>query len=380
MSRRSKRSKQKEKTSEINFEPNWKKAVLKFEDMNLKPELFQGILNYGFQNPTDIQSFAINPIIEHRNVVAQVYPRCGKKGAFEIGILNNIDLSNNTTQALILVPVREVALNIQDCMAKIGALITNLSVISYIGGTPIENEAQKCPHVAICTPGRCLAVIRSNLLNLQNLKMICIDDANVLLSKDFIGTINEIFKKIPSGIQTILFSNIIDNSVYDFMSKTVNDPVKISVKSEENSIQSINHFYVVCDKQNNISKLIELIQNLPIEKAVIYNNSAKIIESLKNEMNVDFHVSFLYAKMDQKSREENIRNFVEGDSKVIFGTSLISDCIDSQLYNLIFSFGLPADADEFGQRFNFGPKSKGKKASLVLLSLMKMRGKNLITL
>lgn len=377
---RSRHNRPKEKTSKIDFEPNWNEAVLKFEDMNLKPELIQGILNFGFENPTDIQSVAIKPIIEHRNVVAQAQPRCGKKGAFEIGILNNLDLSNNTTQALILVPVREIALKIQDCMTKIGTGMPNLSVISFIGGTPIAengNEAQKQPHVAVCTPGRCLALIQSHSLNLHDLKMICIDDANVLLSIDFIGTCNEIFKNIPSGIQTLLFSYIIDESVSDFISKSVNDPVKISVKTEESPIQSINHFYVLIDQQNKISKLNELINSLPIQKAVIYINSGKTIESLKNKMNVNFPVSFLNNKMNQINREENIRNFVEGDSKIIIGTSLISDCIDSRLYNLIFNFGLPAKAEEFGHRLIFGPKSKDKKGIVAVNIIDVSERKNL---
>ncbi|KAK8863502.1 Eukaryotic initiation factor 4A-II [Tritrichomonas musculus] len=337
------------------FEPNWEEHVEDFEDMNLKPELVHGIFSYGFKNPSDIQSLAIKPITEHRNVIAQAQSGSGKTGAFGIGILNNLDLTSQTTQALILAPTRELATQTHDFMTDIGNKMKNLSINLFIGGyqqAEDQAKAQRRPHVAVCTPGRAYDLIQSNSLSMQNLKMVCLDEADALLGEDFLEDIQQIFQYLPPDVQILLFSATIPQSIFNLMMDFMKDPVKILVKAEQLTLEGIHQFFVNVGETNyKLPTLIDIFGRLAIQKAVIFANSKATVDFLKEQMeNQHFVVSAIHAKMTQKDRDQIMHNFRVGASRVLIATDLIARGIDVQSVTLVFNFELPGNVETYLHR------------------------------
>lgn len=360
------------------FEANWDEHVEDFEDMNLKPELVHGIFSYGFKNPSDIQSLAIKPITLHRNIIAQAQSGSGKTGAFGIGILNNLDFTSSTTQALILAPTRELATQTHDFMTDIGTKMKDLSISLFIGGyqqAEDQAKAQRNPLVAVCTPGRALDLIESNALNLSNLKMVCLDEADALLGEDFVEDMQKILAFVPPTVQILLFSATIPSSIFDIMVQFTQDPVKILVKAEQLTLEGIHQFYVnVEETKNKLPTLVDIFGRLAIQKAVIFANSKQTVDFLKDQMEKQqFVVSAIHAKMPQKERDQIMHNFRIGASRVLIATDLIARGIDVQSVTLVFNFELPNNVETYLHRIGRSGRYGRKGIAINIVDKGEMR-------
>ena len=351
--------------------------------MELKKDLVHGIFSYGFKNPSDIQSLAIKPITLHRNIIAQAQSGSGKTGAFGIGILNNLDVTSNTTQALILAPTRELATQTHDFMTDIGNKMKDLTISLFIGGhQQVEDQAkaQRNPHVAVCTPGRALDLIESNSLNLSNLKIVCFDEADALLGEDFVEDIQKILQYVPQTVQILLFSATIPQSIFDIMIQFTQNPVKILVKAEQLTLEGIHQFYVDVGETNyKLPTLIDIFGRLAIQKAVIFANSKATVDYLKEQMeSQNFTVSAIHAKMTQKDRDQIMHNFRVGASRVLIATDLIARGIDVQSVTLVFNFELPGNVETYLHRIGRSGRYGRKGIAINIIDKTETRQLNYI--
>ncbi|OHT02781.1 ATP-dependent RNA helicase eIF4A [Tritrichomonas foetus] len=337
------------------FEPNWDERIEDFEQMELNAELVHGIFSYGFKYPSDIQTLAIHPIVQRRDIIAQAQSGSGKTGAFGIGILNNLDLSVVSTQALILSPTRELATQTHDFMSTIGKKMKNLTVELFIGGhqqSEDQAKAAQLPHVAVATPGRALDLITTGNLRCENLRLICLDEADELLGEDFVKQVQEIFSYLKPEIQILLFSATIPPSIFDVMIQFMKDPVKILVKAEKLTLEGIRQFYVnVVETSNKTPTLIDIFGRLSIQKAVIFANSKATVDFLKQEMEgQNFTVSAIHANLAQSERDRIMHQFRLGATRVLIATDLIARGIDVQQVTLVINFELPKDRESYLHR------------------------------
>ena len=329
-----------------NFAPNWDNRIENFDDMELNAELTHGIYSYGFKQPSEIQSLAIKPIIDKRDVIAQAQSGTGKTGAFSIGVLNNVDIKKRATQALLLSPTRELAGQTFDFMKEIGQKMKDLNIQLFRGGNSVSDDqesASRFPHIVIATPGRAADLIKSGHLRCENLTMIVLDEADEMLSEGFIEQVKEIFQFLNPEIQILLFSATIPPEIFEIMDQFMKDPVKILVKAEKLTLEGIRQFYVnVGESTNKLGTLLDLYQVIAIQKAVIFSNTRETVDFLKAELQArGYPVEAIHSGLTQKDRDVIMRKFRLGTLRVVVATDLLARGIDIQQITLVINFEMP---------------------------------------
>jgi translation initiation factor 4A len=338
-----------------NFVPNWSEQVTDFEQMGLRPELVHGIYSYGFKSPSDIQALAVKPIVDRRQVIAQARSGTGKTGAFGIGILNNLDLDSQTTQAFVLAPTRELATQTFDFLNAIGSRLANLRVELFIGGHRLQDDQGKAaanPHVAVGAPGRMLDLIKTGHLRCEAIQMVCLDEADELLKENFLDQTQEIFTYLTRGVQCLLFSATIPLEAFNVMEKFTQDPVKILVKAEELTLDGISQFYVnVGSADNKMPTLLDIFGRLPIQKSVIFANQRDAVDYVQRELTgAGFSVTAIHAGLQQTDRDAIMKDFRTGRTRVLIGSDLIARGIDVQQVTIVINFELPRARESYLHR------------------------------
>jgi ATP-dependent RNA helicase len=295
-------------------------VVSSFEEMNLKDSLLKGIFSYGFEAPSAIQSRAILQIINGRDTIAQAQSGTGKTATFSIGMLEVLSTATRECQAVILSPTRELATQIQSVVRALGSYM-NVSCHACIGGTNVGHDVKllaKGQHVVSGTPGRVLDVMKRRNLNVRQVKMLILDEADELLGKGgFKEQIYDIYKQLPSGVQVVVVSATLSKEVLEMTRKFTTDAVKILVKRDELSLEGIKQYYVAVEKEEwKFDTLCDLYDSLTITQAVIFCNTKKKVDWLADKMRgANFTVVAMHGDMKQDERDRIMNDFRLGQSR-----------------------------------------------------------------
>lgn len=354
-------------TSEDNLNKNEELPIFeKWDDLNLKTELLRGIYAYGFENPSAIQKQAINPIIQGGDVIAQAQSGTGKTGTFSIGILNNIDLNKRFPQALILAPTHELAKQITTVIQGLGSFMNDLSIKTLVGGSSIEDDKQNMyenpPHIIVGTPGRVHDMLNRNIINSKYIKIFALDEADEMLSHGLKTQIYNIFQFLNSDIQVILFSATLPPEIIAITEKFTRTPTKITMKTEQLSLECINQYYVALENdEHKYDTLKNLYSSISLSQCIIYANSVGRVEELYNAMKKDdFPVCCIHSSMDKSQREQAFSNFRNGSYRVLISSNVTARGIDIQQVSTVINFDIPLCVHTYLHRIGRGGRW-GKK-------------------
>ena len=334
--------------------PDTPPEIRSWDELNLKHELLRGIYAYGFEIPSEIQKKAILPIISKQDVIAQAQSGSGKTGTFSIGVLQNIDLSVNKTQALILAPTHELAKQISGVVQSLGNMLqsetleTKLIVKTLLGGTSIREDVQemreKVPHIIVGCVGRVMDMLSKGYISGMDINMFVLDEADEMLSKGFGEQIYNMFQNyFRDDIQVILFSATMPPEMLRLTSKFMRDPVKIIMKPEELNLKCIQQFYIAV--QNDMVKfetLKDLFSSISVSKCIIYCNSVRRVQELYHVMHKNgFSVCCIHSFMDKSERESVFNQFRYGDSRVLISSDITARGIDIQQVSVVINYDIP---------------------------------------
>jgi len=340
------------------IESNWNEIADNFDEMNLREDLLRGIYAYGFEKPSAIQQRAIIPCIRGRDVIAQAQSGTGKTATFSIAILQQLDLSVQACQALILAPTRELAQQIQKVVLALGDFM-QASCHACIGGTNVKedmNKLEKGAQIVVGTPGRVSDMLSRKAFNPSKIKLFVLDEADEMLSRGFKEQIHDVFTRMPYSIQVILLSATMPTDVLEVTKKFMRDPIRILVKKEELTLEGIKQFYIMVGREDwKLETLCDIYQTLTITQAVIFCNTRRKVDWLTQQMHAkDFTVSAMHGDMDQKEREVIMREFRSGSSRVLITTDLLARGIDVQQVSLVINYDLPNNRENYIHRIGRG--------------------------
>ena len=271
--------------NENNNNENKLKSFEKWDQLeNIKDELLRGIYAVGFETPSPIQQKAIIPMFEKNDVVAQAQSGTGKTGAFSVSTLNIIDITQNKTQALLLAPTRELALQTSEVITSLGEYMNGLKVQLLVGGTSVDEDIRNLknntPHIIVGCPGRTHDMMKKNHVNNSNIKLIILDEADEMLCVGFKEQVYNIFQFLNKDVQVGLFSATLPYEINSLTDKFMRNPVKILVKSEMLTLEGISQFYIALEDDNSkFSALKDLFET--ISMSGISSKSDIIITSSK---------------------------------------------------------------------------------------------------
>jgi len=343
---------------------NWDECTPTFDQMDLKEDLLRGVYAYGFEKPSAIQQRAIKPIILGRDVIAQAQSGTGKTATFAVGILQRINLENRACQALVLAPTRELAQQIVRVVSQLGDFL-RVRVHACVGGTLVREDMrilQDGVHVVVGTPGRVYDMIQRRSLNVTQVELFVLDEADEMLGRGFKEQIYDVFKYMPEQVQCAIFSATMPLEVLEVTSKFMRDPIRILVKRDELTLEGIKQFFIAIEREEwKFETLCDLYATLAITQAIIYCNTRRKVDSLTTEMvKKDFMVSSMHGDMDQKERDLIMREFRSGSTRVLITTDLLARGIDVQQVSLVINYDLPTNRENYihriGRSGRFGRK------------------------
>ncbi|RXK40410.1 ATP-dependent RNA helicase FAL1 [Tremella mesenterica] len=325
-----------------------------FEALNLKEDLLRGIYAYNFEKPSAIQQRAIIPIMRGRDVIAQAQSGTGKTATFSIAILQSIDSNIRESQALVLSPTRELAVQIQTVVLALGDYM-NVSCHACIGGTSVGEDIRKLEagqQVVSGTPGRVFDMIRRRNLRTKDIKMLILDEADELLNKGFKDQIYDIYRYLPPATQVVVVSATLPHDVLEMTTKFMTDPIRILVKRDELTLEGIKQFFVAVEKEEwKLDTLMDLYDTLTITQAVLFCNTKRKVDWLTEKMReANFTVSSMHGDMVQKERDAIMAEFRSGQSRVLITTDVWARGIDVQQVSLVINYDLPSNRENYLHR------------------------------
>lgn len=332
---------------------------MNFIDFNFHPSIQEGVEAMGFENPTPIQESTIPLILKGNDLIACAQTGTGKTAAFVLPILSKIKNLNNadhSVKTLIIVPTRELALQI-DQQIEGFAYFSGISSIAIYGGNDGGNwdrqrqAFESGSDVVIATPGRLIQHIQMGYVNFQQLQYLILDEADRMLDMGFYDDIVSIIEKLPQKRQTLMFSATMPPNIRKLAKTILVKPKEISLavsKPADNILQAV---YMVNDNEK-ISLLLSIISGKDYVKSVIVFASTKSeVRDIERELvRNKTNAKAIHSDLDQAEREEVLRGFKNRKFQVLVATDIISRGIDIEDIDLVVNYDVPSDPEDYIHR------------------------------
>lgn len=335
-----------------------------FEEMGLRPEIFRGILSYGFERPSVIQQRAIPAFIKHnRDIIAQAQSGTGKTATFSVALLQKIDEEDNYLQGLILAPTRELATQIHSVISSIGQF-TKIRVSLVSGGGNVRECVDELhkerPHVIVATPGRICHLLRDRYINTRHLSYFIMDEADQMLSSDFQEQVRDIVEQLPNNAehqtQIGLYSATMSPEMDAVAKRFMRNPIEIRVAREMLTLEGIRQYVVQLeDERHKIATLMDLYSSISIYQMMIYCNSKRGVEFLSRELRHErVPCEAIHGQMQTHERNDVMQRFRSGDLRVLITTDLLCRGIDVQQVSLVINYDFPREIESYLHRIGRG--------------------------
>uniref|UniRef100_A0A673KIG8 RNA helicase n=1 Tax=Sinocyclocheilus rhinocerous TaxID=307959 RepID=A0A673KIG8_9TELE len=314
-----------------------------FEDYCLKRELLMGIFEMGWEKPSPIQEESIPIVLSGRDILARAKNGTGKSGAYLIPLLERIDMKKDYVQAIVLVPTRELALQMSQISINMSKHLGGVKVMATTGGTNLRDDIMRLDetvHVIIATPGRILDLMKKGVAKVDKAQMIVMDEADKLLSQDFVVLIEDIISFLPKNRQVLLYSATFPTSVQKFMTKHLQKPYEINLMDE-----------LTLKERQKVHCLNTLFSRLQINQSIIFCNSTQRVELLAKKITqLGYSCFYIHAKMMQEYRNRVFHDFRNGLCRNLVCTDLFTRGIDIQAVNVVINFDFPKNAETYLHR------------------------------
>jgi translation initiation factor 4A len=327
--------------------------AINWDDFDLNDDILRGVYRYGFEKPTPIQCLTIRHIIDKKDLIGQAQSGTGKTGSFTVAALQRIDFDKETTQCIIIAPTRELVKQIHQVLTNIGNAIEKLSTYVLVGGDSVSDNIKylkkHSPHIIIGTTGRINDMTQRRMLNTENVDLLVLDEADEMLSKGFKEQIHTLLQYLPGRMQIVLFSATLPNDVLKLTEKFMHEPVKITLKPEELTLDCIKQFYIALpDERSKFDTLKDLFSVLQVNQSIIYVNTIDKVNDLYNAMTEEgYPVSYIHSGMTKSERETALMQFKNGKFRVLISSGVTSRGIDIQQVSTVINFDIPKDVNTY---------------------------------
>jgi superfamily II DNA/RNA helicase len=353
---------------------------MEFKELQLNDQLLNAIEYMGFKHATPVQELAIPIILDHKDLIACAQTGTGKTAAFILPLLNQLSQKTDASiAALIIVPTRELAIQIEQEIQGLSYFVSVGSIAIYGGGDGKVWEEQKTTlkegvDIVVATPGKFISHLHQGYVDLSQLKFLVLDEADKMLDMGFIDDLLHIVSKLPKERQTLLFSATMPQKIRDFSKRILKNPEEITLalsKPAEGVEQSV---FLTFDEQK-IPLIGELLKERENYSSIIIFTSSKskvneIVHGLKKN---GIKARGISSNLEQDQREELLQGFRSKRIRIIVATDVMSRGIDIKEINLVINFDAPFDAEDYVHRVGRTARANTKGEAITLVNEKDMR-------
>jgi len=337
-----------------------------FKELELSSEIQKGIVAMGFEEATPIQSRAIPPILEGRDVLGQAQTGTGKTCAFGIPAIEKIDLKLPGVQVLILCPTRELAIQVSEELKTVSKFKKGIKILPIYGGQSIDRQImglKNRPQIIVGTPGRVMDHMRRHTLKLDNLKIMILDEADEMLNMGFREDIDIVLQGLPAERQTLLFSATMAREILELTRLYQKDPVQIKTVHKELTIPQIEQYYLEVREQSKMELLCRLLDARNIKLGLVFCNTKKKVDEVTTSLQGrGYSAEALHGDMKQTERDRVMNKFRKGLIEILVATDVAARGIDVNGIEAVFNYDIPNDEEYYVHRI--GRTGRAGKAGI----------------
>lgn len=330
---------------------------MNFKQLKLNEQILEAISYMGFENATPIQEKAIPIILQSKDIIACAQTGTGKTAAFVLPILNKI--SNKQTQGtntLIIVPTRELAIQIDEQIQGFSYFVSASSIAVYGGGDGKVWDKQKGAlksgvDIIVATPGRLISLLKLGFVDSKNIKHLILDEADRMLDMGFLEDIQAIISYLPKKHQTLMFSATMPNAIKQLAKKILFKPSEISLSVSKPAEGVDQKVYLVFDE--NKDKLLTHIisERKDFDSIIIFSSTkAKVNDIVHSLKKAGFNVKGISSNLEQSQREDVLNGFKSKRIRILVATDVMSRGIDIKEINMVVNYDVPQDAEDYVHR------------------------------
>lgn len=325
-----------------------------FSDLALGEDVLRALKDVGYESPSPIQAATIPHLLEGRDVVGQAQTGTGKTAAFALPILSKIDLNEGVPQALVLVPTRELAIQVAEAFQKYATYMKGFHVLPVYGGqsyTPQLQSLRRGVQVVVATPGRAMDHMKRGTLNLSSLKHLVLDEADEMLRMGFIDDVEWILEQIPAERQIALFSATMPAQVRRIAQQHLREPAEVTIKSKTTTASQIRQRYWVVSGMHKLDALTRILEAEAFDAMIVFARTKIATEDLAQRLSArGFSVEALNGDIAQQQRERTIARLKAGQIDIVVATDVAARGLDVERVSHVVNYDVPYDPESYVHR------------------------------
>jgi len=325
-----------------------------FSELGLSPELLKAIDKLGFEKASPVQAEAIPLLLAGHDVVGQSQTGSGKTAAFAIPAIEKVDPQLRVVQAIILCPTRELAVQVAEEVHKLSLFKRGIHALPIYGGQSYERQfagLKAGAQIVIGTPGRVMDHMRRGSLRLDHVRMVILDEADVMLDMGFRDDIELILKSVPAERQTVFFSATLPRAIVGLIGTHAKNPQNVRIEHKSVTVPTVEQVFYEVDRRFKIELLTRLIDIHDLKLGIIFCNTKRMVDDLADHLNAQgYSADRLHGDMSQAMRDRVMNKFRRSNLEFLVATDVAARGIDVENIEVVFNYDLPYDVEDYIHR------------------------------
>lgn len=348
-----------------------------FEALGLSGELLEAVRQLGFETPTPIQDQAIPILLEgNTDLVGLAQTGTGKTAAFGLPLLQLVNESDRSTQALILAPTRELSVQITTDLENFSKEFKNLNIVTVYGGASISEQIRKLrkgAQIIVATPGRLIDLLSRKVVNLTTIQYVVLDEADEMLNMGFKEDIDEILSTTPEKKNVWLFSATMPREVREISKKYMNNPRELTMGERNQGNENIDHQYIVVDERDKYLALKRFVDYTPDIFGVIFCRTKIDTQKIAEHLIKDgYNADALHGDLTQQQRDRVMRSFKNNTLQLLVATDVAARGIDVSNITHVIHMNMPDEMEYYTHRSGRTARAGKKGISIAIVSKREM--------
>jgi ATP-dependent RNA helicase DeaD len=348
---------------------------LKFSELGLTQDLLTAIEKHGYVEATPIQEKTIPLTMAGKDVIGQAQTGTGKTAAFGLPILEMIDNDNKDVQALVVSPTRELAIQTQEELFKLGR-DKHVRVQAVFGGADIRrqiNGLNHGAHIVVGTPGRLIDHIRRGTINLSHVKTLVLDEADEMLNMGFLEDIESILKAVPDERQTLLFSATMPAAIKRIGVQFMTNPEHIQIAAKELTTDLVDQYYVRVRDFEKFDVLTRILDVQQPQLAIMFGRTKRRVDELTRGLELrGFNAAGIHGDLTQQKRTQVLKQFKNGEIRILVATDVAARGLDVSGVDYVYNFDIPQDSESYVHRIGRTGRAGAHGTSVTFISNAEM--------
>ncbi|MBQ5902937.1 MAG: DEAD/DEAH box helicase, partial [Alistipes sp.] len=349
---------------------------MRFDELDLEEEILDGLWDMHFEEMTPVQEHTIPVILEGHDIIGCAQTGTGKTAAYTLPLLNRLLLEgnpDNVVKALIIVPTRELAQQIDQQFQGFSYYLPVSTTVVYGGGDGKGWDVQKRgmlmgSDVVIATPGRMISHLQNSGVDLSKVSYLILDEADRMLDMGFAEDILKIISYTPKERQTLLFSATLPPKIRDLAKTILRDPVEVNIAISKPN-EAIDQSAYVCYETQKLAIVKELFKEPTDSKALIFSSSKQKVKELAHTLKrMHLDVAPMHSDLEQAKREEVMLDYKNGKVKILVATDIVARGIDIEDITLVINYDVPHDPEDYIHRIGRTARAAATGAAITFVN------------